>query len=476
METGTEISQVNKTNLPQKVQPSAEKTPVAQPKTAPLPNDVVEISTGKNKDPQSSFGKVAALLASLSVIIGAGTFGGVKIYDRYFQKLASGIKKGEIHDALYHFIKKNDPRGLMFDDKNKILQINEKLTDDNLLILKQLTKMQDENSKRWGWVHERFTLDDMTELMTGANEFNIKYLEQLAKKSETKYDYTKTFETRDILNILRNINPDNEKVASQLIDISDIRKPDDLEKCLSKIKKDNVDVYQLLLSTRKKGPNTELSIEELQKVADILKDTKNPKCAEFFLNQEKNDGSGLFRYDMKEIEELLRVSSDDKIETYQKLCDLNCTKSINSGMPQLVQSVTEDNIDIVEPLLTKKYESLNQYIFNNWSDISEILQSVNKNNNETALRILDIVDRKTVYLTTSYSWDTVDLTDFLPDLFREISKSPEKMKTVNDILDNGLVEGKQTLTIQNFYNAYRKVYPEPARKSEFFSTNYSKVR
>lgn len=462
MGTGTEISQTNSSNLIRnKVQAGTVNPPAAQPKTAPIPNDVVEISSGKNKDSKSSFGKVAALLASLSVIIGAGTFGGVKIYDRYFQKLASGIKKGEIHDALYHFIKKNDPRGRMFNDKNKILQINEKLTDDNLLILKQLTKMQDENSKRWGWVHERFTLDDMTELMTGANEFNIKYLEQLAKKSETKYDYTNTFETRDILNILKNITPDNEKVAPQLIDISNIRYPDDLAKCLSKIKKDNVDVYQLLLSTRKKGANTELSIEELQKVADILKDTKNPKCAEFFLNQEKNDGSGLFRYDMKEIEELLRGSSDDKIETYKKLFNLNCTKNINSGMSQLVQSVTEDNIDLVEPLLTKKHNgSLKQYvIFDDWSDISGILQSVNKTNKETALRILDIVDRKTVYETTAYSWDTVSLTDFLPELFKEISTSPEKMKTVNNILDLGMVDGKQTLSIQSFYNTYRKTIP-----------------
>lgn len=468
MEAGTEISQISNTNLLQKVQTGTVKTSVVQPKTAPIPNDTIEISS-KKQDGQSSFGKVAAMLGILAVVAGGGTFGGVRIFDKYFNKLSSGIKKGEIHDALFQFIKNNDPKGRMFNNKEKILQINEKLTDDNLLILKQLTKMQDENSKRWGWVHERFTLDDMTELMTGANEFNIKYLEQLAKKSETKYDYTNTFETRDILNILRNINPDNEKVASQLIDISDIRKPDDLAKCLSKIKKDNVDVYQLLLSTRKKGANTELSMDELQKVADILKETKNPKCAEFFLNQEKNDGSGLFRYDMENIEELLRVSNDDKIETYKKLFNLNCTKDIKSGMSQLVQSVTEDNIDLVEPLLTKKHNgSLKQYvIFDDWSGISGILQSVNKTNRETALRILDIVDKKTVYATTAYSWDTVYLTDFLPELFKEISKSPEKMKTVNNILDLGMVDGKQTLSIQSFYNTYRKVLPASEHKSKF---------
>ncbi len=463
MGTGTEIYQTNSSNLLlHKVQTGASNPPAAQPKTAPIPNDTVEISS-KKQDGQSSFGKVAAMLGILAVVAGGGTFGGVRIFDKYFNKLSSGIKKGEIHDALFQFIKNNDPKGRMFNNKEKILQINEKLTDDNLLILKQLTKMQDENSKRWGWVHERFTLDDMTELMTGANEFNIKYLEQLAKKSETKYDYTKTFETRDILNILKNINPDNEKVASRLIDISDIRKPDDLAKCLSKIKKDNVDVYQLLLSTRKKGANTELSLDELQKVADVLKETKNPKCAEFFLNQEKNDGSGLFRYNMEDIENLLKVSDDEKVETYKKLFDLNCTKDSEAGMVNLIKAVSDDNIDLIEPLITKRYKgSLSQYvIFDDWNGIEGILQSVNKDNKEIAARIIDIVDDNKVHRTLP-TWKTIYLTDYLPEFFGEISKSPASKKIANEILDKGIVDGKQTLGIQDFYTRYN----DAIRKSE----------
>lgn len=462
MEAGTEISQISNTNLLQKVQTGTVKTSVVQPKTAPIPNDTIEISS-KKQDGQSSFGKVAAMLGILAVVAGGGTFGGVRIFDKYFNKLSSGIKKGEIHDALFQFIKNNDPKGRMFNNKEKILQINEKLTDDNLLILKQLTKMQDENSKRWGWVHERFTLDDMTELMTGANEFNIKYLEQLAKKSETKYDYTKTFETRDILNILKNINPDNEKVASRLIDISDIRKPDDLAKCLSKIKKDNVDVYQLLLSTRKKGANTELSLDELQKVADVLKETKNPKCAEFFLNQEKNDGSGLFRYNMEDIENLLKVSDDEKVETYKKLFDLNCTKDSEAGMVNLIKAVSDDNIDLIEPLITKRYKgSLSQYvIFDDWNGIEGILQSVNKDNKEIAARIIDIVDDNKVHRTLP-TWKTFYLTDYLPKFFKDLGEHPEKQKLANEILDKGIVEGQQTLGIQDFYRTYK----EAIRKSE----------
>ena len=57
-------------------------------KTAPTPNDSVELSTKKEKNPQG-FAKVAMFLAAAAAIVGGGTYGGVKIYDKYFQKLAS---------------------------------------------------------------------------------------------------------------------------------------------------------------------------------------------------------------------------------------------------------------------------------------------------------------------------------------------------------------------------------------------------
>lgn len=470
MGTGTEIYQTNSSNLLlHKVQTGASNPPAAQPKTAPIPNDTVEISA-KKQDSQSSFGKVAAMLGILAVVAGGGTLGGVKIFDRYFNKLASGIKKGEIHDALFQFIKNNDPKGWMFNDREKILQINEKLTDENLLILKRLTKMQDENSKRWGWMSERFTLDDMTELMTGANEFNIKYLEQLAKKSETKYDYTRTYKTNDILDILKNITPDNDKVAAQLIDIADITNPKELVTCLSKIKKENVDIYQLLLSTRKKGSNTELSIEDVQKVADVLKDTKNPKCAEFFLNQEKNDGSGLFRYNMEDIEKLLKAANEEKVETYKKLFDLNCTKDVESGMVNLIKSVSDDNIDLVEPFITKRGTGyMSKYvIFDDWNGIEKILQAVNKDNKDFSARIIDIVDECRIHRTKP-TWETIYLTDYLPELFGEISKSPASKKIANEILDKGIVDGKQTLDIQSFYDKYHSAIHKSESPDNFLS-------
>uniref|UniRef100_UPI004029A38D hypothetical protein n=1 Tax=Candidatus Scatousia sp. TaxID=3085663 RepID=UPI004029A38D len=179
------ISEVSQANSKNNVKITGGKNSPAVPvKTAPLPNDSVELSSKKEKS-SSDFGKIAAMLGMISLAVAGATFGGIKVFDNYFQKLHCGIKKGEINDALFNFIRKNDISGRRFNDKEKILKINENLTDENFLILKQLTKMQDENSKRWGLAEKRFSLDEITELLTGTNEFNIKYLEQLAKKSDT---------------------------------------------------------------------------------------------------------------------------------------------------------------------------------------------------------------------------------------------------------------------------------------------------
>ena len=86
-------------------------------KTEPVPNDSVELSTKKeDKNGLSAFAKVAAMLGVISVAVAGGTYGGVKVYDKFFQRLSCGIKKGEINDALFNFIKKIDPKGNVFNN------------------------------------------------------------------------------------------------------------------------------------------------------------------------------------------------------------------------------------------------------------------------------------------------------------------------------------------------------------------------
>ncbi len=453
------ISDVTKIQNDNKLSAQGNGKPLSVPvKTEPMPYDSVELSTKNNGD-SKGFGNVVALLAGLSVLIGAGTLGGVKLYDRYFQKLACGIKKGEINDALYNFIKKNDPKGKLFSSKSEIMAINEKLTDENFLILKQLTKMKDESPWRIYNDTTRFNLDEITDLLTSTNEFNLKYLEQLAKKSEKKYGVIETIKTNDMLRILKKITPDNEKVAGQLIDITKIDNTQELVDCLKKINKDNVDIYQMLLSTRKKGGKTELSISDIDLVAKKLERTKNPNCAELFLNAEKNDGTGEFRYKMEDIENLLNIAKEEKYETYKKLYDLKCTGGVDSGMVSLVKSVSDDNIDLIEPLLTKKGkgEFASKYvIFDDWSRIENILDSVDDKNKDVAKRIIDTVDEQR-FKTVSDSWERTNVDTYLPRLFKELSDNPKNLKRAEEILNNGVVNDEQTLNFQKFYNLYDTV-------------------
>lgn len=424
-------------------------------KTNPIPYDSVDLSTKKNEK-STGFVNVVALLAGLSLVVAGGTFGGVKLYDKYFHKLACGIKKGEIDDALYNFIKKNDPKGKLFSNKNEILTINEKLTDDNFLILKQLTKMKNEDPWSINRNNHRFNLSEITDLLTSTNEFNLKYLEQLAKKSEKKYGVIETVPTSDMLKILKTINPDNDKVVAQLIDIAKIDGTSDLVNCLKHINKDNADIYQMLLSTRVKNGKTELGINDIKLIEAQLEKTKNPNCAELFLNMEKADGTGQFRYNMEDIVSFLNSAKEENLETYKKLFALKSTKDIESNMLSLIKSVNNDNIDLVDTLLTKKYKSClgsevsNYVVFDDWKEIENILNSVNSKNKDVLKRILDIVDEK--WFMEKKDFRSIDT--YLSGFFKDLADNPEKLKHVEEVLNKGIVDGKQTLNFQKFYDTY----------------------
>ncbi|MCM1073898.1 MAG: hypothetical protein NC334_08840, partial [Bacteroides sp.] len=77
--------------------------------------DKIEISNKKQEEPKSFLSVLGALALTAGIATG-GIYGGKEIYKKYFQKLACGIKKGEINDALYNFIKNNDRKGTLFNN------------------------------------------------------------------------------------------------------------------------------------------------------------------------------------------------------------------------------------------------------------------------------------------------------------------------------------------------------------------------
>ena len=87
---------------------SSEQNNQVPSKTAPIPNDSVEINSKTNKCDTSCLLKIAGILALGAAAVGGIIHGGIKIYENNFKKLASGVQRGEINDALFNFIHRID--------------------------------------------------------------------------------------------------------------------------------------------------------------------------------------------------------------------------------------------------------------------------------------------------------------------------------------------------------------------------------
>lgn len=421
--------------------------------------DKLELSTKKKKKNQDYTEILAGLLA-VSALATAGVWGGRNIYHKYFDKLACGIKKGEIGDPLYNFIKNNDPKGELFNNKNTILELNKDLTDEKLLLLKKLAKMK--NSFSSG-SYNRFKLNDIKKLLADATEENIQYIEQLASKKE---EYGRPFNTEEINSIISLINKGNKKLAESLIEITETSEYsknniNELKNCLKKINKDNIDIWQVLLSTRNRGGKTELNLQDLPDLANKLKETQNPKCAEILLNAQKKNGSGLYIHEPKTVIETLDYLKEENAELYRKFYELKASDEVSEeNLKQILSNLNEHNIDLVETILTKKakgkYSSDERVIFDDWNSIEEILKLINGDNKDTIKRLIDTIKTKDYHLVQQYElgkkyracYKNPD--EIIEDLATEFNKNPEKLKKAQEILDKGIVDGKQSLDFQAF--------------------------
>lgn len=394
------------------------------------------------KEEPKQYTDVLTALALTATAATAGIYGGKAVYKKYFDKLACGIKKGEINDALYNFIKNNDPKGNLFNNKASVMELNNGLTDEKLIILKQLAKMKEANNIKPASQKQkhRFSLNDIKTLLEETNEENIKYLEQLAKKSENLGgDRIKTFSPTQILEVLKCINSENQKIAQQLIETAEVRSEEisRLTECLKYTNKNNVDIWQILLSTRKKGKKTELSLENLFKLAQKVEETQNPKCAEVLLNAEKKNGSGTYINNIDDILNILPSLKEEHADIYRKFYDLKSVSEINSkkGL-SLITKINEHNIDIIDSLLTKKDRDGRYVIFDDYSKIEEILELVNNDNLEITKKLIELTGVKYTYTSKYNSYFTADL---LIQTLEKISSEPEREKA-KELLNNEKIE------------------------------------
>ena len=383
------------------------------------------------KEEQNNYTDVLSALAITAGVATLGIYGGKEIYKKYFDKLACGVKKGEISEALFNFIKNNDPKGKLFNNKASVIELNNGLTDEKLIILKQLAKMQESTGLQKG---HRFSLNDIKTLLKETNEENIKYLEQLAKKSENLgHDRVKTYSPPQILEVLYCINSENKKVAQELIDAAGIRSEEitRLCECLKNVNKDNIDIWRILLSTRKKGVN----LEDLAKLAKKVEETQNPKCAEILLNADKKNGSGLYIHNIDDILGILPSLKEENIEIYRKFYELKSTSSISSKQCTNILSIlNEHNIEVVDSLLSKKDLNGRKVVFDNYAKIVTILELINKDNKEVAKRLIDLTESQYSY-SVSYSYNT---SDNLIEVLEKLESEAERERAVKLLNDSNI--------------------------------------
>lgn len=409
-----------------------------------------ELKLSNKKQDNGSYVNILRALALTAAVISGGIYGGKLIYQKYFQKLACGVKKGEINDALYNFIKNNDPKGKLFNDKSTLIELNNGLTDEKLIILKQLAKMkkQDIFSPKRRKNPPRFTLSDIKSLLEEANEGNIKYLEQLAKKSEKhSEDRVKTFSPTQILKVLKCINKENEAVAKQLIDVTEIHSEEinRLSECLKNVNKENIDIWKILLSTRKKGSRTELSLENLSKLTKKIEKTQNPKCAEILLNAEKKNGAGSYVHDVEDILTILPELNEDNVKFYQKFYETNSVSKISgSKCTLLVPAINEHNINFVENLLSKTEKDSDFVIFNNYKIIKNILENIDNINKEVAQKLLSLLNSK-----YTFSGKFIDTDKNFLEVIKEI-RTPEAREKAEKILNEDSIKSFETFVNRFF--------------------------
>ena len=125
-------------------------------------------------------------------------------------------------------------------------------------------------------------------------------------------------------------------------------------------------------------------------------------------------------------------------------------------MKPLISSVNETNLDLVEPLLTKKCEGefIDKFVvFDNWDRIKDVLKAVNQDNKDIASDLISIMDTKKIYGTNT----PISADSYLAELLRKLSNNPEEIKRASSILQEGAVDGKPTIRFIDFYKKFENV-------------------
>ena len=419
--------------------------------TNSTPSDTVEFSSKESKKSNKGFVNVLEMLAVLMAVCSGATFGGIKIYNKYFNKLAgSGLKFGEINEVLFNFIKKNDPKGNLFTSRNQILQLNDALTEENIPIFKQLAKMKN-SSKEWLSYSNRanqprFDIYELTKLIKVTNKNNLKYLTQLAEKVE-KDDtgVVQTFSTEQIIKIIEKITSQNEELAETVIRRAKIKETDDLVRCLKDIDDKNIDIYKMLFNCRNKSGVTDLEFWEIFALKRHAEKQKNLDLLETLINTEKRDGSGEYRFSTLELRSSDFNIEPEKVPVLKKLLEMNELGTTGTAdLRGLVDVTEEKNIEFLYSILSKKVynegifgNSGLKFTFKSYDDIETIMKNITPENKSVANKLLEL-DGYDHFSANIYYREMIQKSagdkNYLKKLESILAKNDEKL-TIKEVFD-----------------------------------------
>lgn len=227
-------------------------------------------------------------------------------------------------------------------------------------LAEHLGKITKSNAKEYAFVtglrkngkYTSFEIDEIHNLAKafkkGQNEECFKYLSSL--KATNGVDYR--FNGEELNEMLQNAQDEFIDLYRTCVE----KYKDDAKDIISKITKDNKEIYELLIDTQNKTATTNYSANDICEIAEQSVNQNNIETLKFLINL-KDDGRFVFDFSNSLIT-CLNKADDRYLDVYQAL-DLNSLYSFAKDYTykDLFNAVNEDNIEFIRAHFSKITQS-----------------------------------------------------------------------------------------------------------------------
>lgn len=343
------------------------------------------VSNVVKKDPsKTEYLKMASILFSGALLACGGMGLAYKAYSKVSDDilLGSKIKKDEISQELFAFLKRFSKENKYYFSKEQVLKLNENLTEENIPIFKALLKTDIASPYR-------VDKDEIVSITQAMNEQNSKYIIDIAKQYDDIYDY----QDGDIAKILKSITKDNGEFVNMILSKAkktryeepDIKMADKIVAHLSKITKDNVETYRTIEGLRKDGKYSSFKLDEIDSLVEVFKKGQNEEMLKYLSSLKATNGVD-YRFSGQDLKEMLQGGQDEFMDLYK-----TCVKKYGDNAKHIISKMTRDNKKTCEILInTQNKDFISKCSGDKISEIIE--QSASGKNIKTLKFLINLSD------------------------------------------------------------------------------------